>query len=427
MHFIVVGTGPAGVTACETIRKLNQDAQITLVGAEPEPPYSRMAIPYLLTDKIEEAGTYLRKSPDYFKQQNINIIHEKVIAVHPADSSLELENSLELESRPDLEKSKTLKFDRLLLATGASPVNPPIPGVELPAVQHCWTLADARAIAVKARQGASVVLMGAGFIGCIILESLVKRGVNLTIVEMGDRMVPRMMDETAGQLLKGWCEHKGIRILTEHRVTAIEQDGDNLSVQLNTQERLTAQLVISATGVRSNTKFLQGSGMEIDQGVLVNEYLQTNYDHIYAAGDVAQGRDFSTNSYTVQAIQPTAVEHGRIAAINMVNDNSVVHRGSLNMNVLDTLGLISTSFGQWMGVEGGEEVVRLDKSRFKYLNLQFKDDYLVGASSLGHTENMGVVRGLIRGKVKLGQWKTRLQVDPTRLMEAYLASSMGIA
>ncbi len=415
MHYIVAGAGPAGVTACETIRKLAQDAQITLISAEPEPPYSRMAIPYLLTDKIDEAGTFLRKSPNHYNQQKIALIHEKVVAIHPASNSL------------DLDDGRSLEFDKLLLATGATPINPPIPGVELPAVEHCWTLADARAIAAKAKQGASVVLMGAGFIGCIILESLVKRGVNLTVVEMGDRMVPRMMNETAGQLLKDWCEHKGIRVLTGHRVTAIEEDNEHLSVQLDTQEKLSAQLVISATGVRFNTQFLQGSGLEIDQGVLVNEYLQTSYEHIYAAGDVAQGRDFSTQNYNVQAIQPTAVEHARIAAINMIKGNSVVHHGSLNMNVLDTLGLISTSFGLWMGAEGGEEVELVDKSRYKYLNLQFKDDCLIGVSSLGHTENMGVVRGLIRGKVKLGRWKSRLQADPTRLMEAYLACSMGSA
>ena len=413
MHYVVVGAGPAGVTACDTVRKIDQDANITLIGAEPEPPYSRMAIPYLLTGKIDETGTYLRKNPDYYSQQNINIIREKVVAVSPANYSLDLDNG------------KTLEFDRLLLASGASPVNPPITGVELPAVQHCWTLADARAIAARARHGSSVVLMGAGFIGCIILESLVKRGVKLTIVEMGDRMVPRMMNETAGQLLQDWCEHKGIRVITGHKVTAIKQGDDNLVVQLDTQERLAAQLVITATGVRANTQYLQGSGLEIDQGVLVNEYLQSSFDHIYAAGDVAQGRDFSTDEYNVQAIQPTAVEHARIAAKNMVKGNRVVHHGSLNMNVLDTLGLISTSFGQWMGVEGGEEAVLLDQSRFKYLNLQFKEDSLVGVSSLGHTENMGVVRGLIRGRVKLGQWKSRLQADPTRLMEAYLACTQA--
>ncbi len=97
------------------------------------------------------------------------------------------------------------------------------------------------------------------------------------------------------------------------------------------------------------------------------------------------------------------------------------------MNILDTMGLISTSFGQWMGVPGGEQSILLDKDNYRYLNIQFKDDCLVGISSLGHTQHIGVVRGLIRGKVKLGIWKERLMENPSRLMEAYLASSLSQA
>lgn len=411
MQYIVVGAGPAGVVACETIRKLDSQADITLIGAEPEPPYSRMAIPYLLSEKIAEQGTFLRKTAGYYEQLNIKLMHNNVTAVDADQNSLKLDNG------------KSLSFDRLLLATGATPVNPPIPGMDLPGVRHCWTLEDARQIAARAKSGLSVVLMGAGFIGCIILESLVKRGVSLTVVERGDRMVPRMMDDTAGKLLKQWCEDKGIRVLTGHSVNAVEVS-EPLSVVMDSGETLSADLVISATGVRSNIDFLKASGIETDQGILVNRFLQTNKSTVYAAGDVAQGCDFSTGEFTVQAIQPTAVEHGRIAAINMVQNNVLEHHGSLNMNVLDTLGLITTSFGQWMGVEGGDSVCIVDQQRYKYLNLQFKGDVLVGISSLGHTENMGVARGLIRGQVKLGQWKVRLQKNPQQLMEAWLACTM---
>ena len=414
MQYIVAGAGPAGVVACETIRKLSPDASITLIGAEPEPPYSRMAIPYLLSEKITEQGTYLRKTEGYYEQLNIQRLQQRISSINTSASQLKLDNG------------ESLDFDRLLLATGATPIDPPIPGVELEGVQHCWTLEDAREIAARAKSGSSVVLMGAGFIGCIILESLVKRGVSLTVVERGDRMVPRMMDDTAGNMLKQWCVDKGVRVLTSHSVTAIEA-GKPLSVVLDSGESLSADLVISATGVRSNIDYLQDSGIETDQGILVNGYLQTSHPAIYAAGDVAQGRDFSTGEFTVQAIQPTAVEHGRVAATNMVQDNTLEHQGSLNMNVLDTLGLISASFGQWMGVTGGDSVCIVDRERYKYLNLQFKDDVLVGISSLGHTENIGVARGLIRGKVSLGQWKARLQKNPERLMEAWLACSVGVA
>ncbi len=414
MQYIIAGAGPAGVVACETIRKLDKKSAIILIGAEPEPPYSRMAIPYLLSEKIAEQGTFLRKTAGYYEQLNIKLMHNRVTGLNTANNSLQLDNGEQLE------------YDRLLLATGATPINPAIPGVELEGVRHCWTLEDARNIAAMAKADSSVVLMGAGFIGCIILESLVKRGVKLTVVERGDRMVPRMMDDTAGNMLKEWCEDKGVRVLTSHSVTAIEKS-DPLSVNLDSGEHLHADLVISATGVRSNIDFLQQSELETDQGILVNTFLQTSHPAVYAAGDAAQGRDFSTGEFTVQAIQPTAVEHGRIAAVNMVQDNCLTHQGSLNMNVLDTLGLISSSFGQWMGVDGGDAVCIVDRGRYKYLNLQFKNDVLVGISSLGHTENIGVARGLIRGQISLGKWKQRLQRNPERLMEAWLACSMGIA
>ena len=414
MHHIVIGAGPAGVTACETLRQLDPASRISLIGGEPEPPYSRMAIPYLLVETINEQGTYLRKTDNHFIDQQIEVLQQVVTSVNPQDKTI------------TLAQGDTLAYDRLLIATGASPIKLPIPGIDLPGVHNCWTLADARAIAACATPGASVVLVGAGFIGCIILEALVERGVQLTVVEREDRMVPRMLDDIAGGLLKRWCENKGITVLTNNGVGRVEQDKKRLSVHLDTGDSLSAELVITATGVRSNVDLLSGSGVEIDQGILVNPYLETNQQGIFAAGDVAQGRDYSTGGYAVQAIQPTAVEHGRIVAANMVNQGSVIHPGSLNMNVLDTLGLISASFGQWMGVEDGDNVVLLDEDRYRYLNLQFDGDYLTGASSLGHTQHIGVLRGLIRSRVPLGVWKARLMKDPTRLMEAYLGSVQGM-
>ena len=186
-----------------------------------------------------------------------------------------------------------------------------------------------------------------------------------------------------------------------------------------------ADLVISATGVKSNIDFLKGSGINTDDGILVDRQLQSNVSDVYAAGDVAQGIDFSTGDYVVQAIQPTAADHGRIAGSNMVGRN-VVHQGSVNMNVLDTMGLISSSFGLWSGVDGGDSAELLDVDRYRYLNLQFQDDVLVGASSLGLTEHVGVLRGLIQSKTRLGGWKQKLLQDPTLIMEAYLARTQAI-
>ena len=126
----------------------------------------------------------------------------------------------------------------------------------------------------------------------------------------------------------------------------------------------------------------------------------------------------------IHAIQPTAADHGRIAALNMAGQETR-YKGSLSMNVLNTLGLISSSFGLWMGAEGGEQVEMIDKDRFKYLRLCFQDDVVVGALALGLTQHVGVVRGLIQTKVRLGPWKETLMADPNLVMDAYLACTQG--
>ena len=413
MDHIVIGAGPAGVVAVEQIRKLDPDAGIALIGEEPEPPYSRMAIPYYLVKRVGESGTYLRKDASHYENQGIEVLQDRVTGIDSADQSVSLASG------------GTRKYDRLAIATGASPITPPIAGVDLPGVFNCWTLADARHIIKLMEPGNNVVLIGAGFIGSIILEALAASGVNLTVVETENRMVPRMMNDIAGGMIKDWCLEKGVNVLTSTRVQSIEK-GNPLIVNFDNGESAPADMVITATGVSSNVDFLKGSGVTVDEGVVVDEFLQTSVANIYAAGDCAQGKDFSTGGYSVQAIQPTAVEHGRLAAQNMVHGHTIAHRGQVNMNVLDTLGLISSSFGMWMGVDGGDGVERTDRDRFRYINLQFEDDCLVGASALGVTDHVGVLRGLIQSKTRLGDWKQKLQDDPTRLMEAYLASTQAL-
>ncbi len=416
MKHIIIGAGPCGVVAAETLRKANPSADITLIGDEPVPPYSRMAIPYLLIENIGEEGTYLR-STDHYEKQNINYLNHRVSSVDADEKALTLDDG------------STLPYDKLLIASGSHPVSPPIEGIDLPNVHSCWILDDARQIASLAKSGSDVVLMGAGFIGCIILEALVKRGVNLSVIEMESRMVPRMLDEKAGGLLEKWCIEKGVNVLTSTKITAIKDSGSAMNVELDNGKSLSADLVISATGVRSNTAFLEGSGIEVDQGIVVDNKLQTNIANIYAAGDVAQAKDFSTGNYEVQAIQPTATDHGRIAALNMAGQ-SVTFNGSLNMNVLDTLGLISHSFGLWMGVDGGDSVEIYNPDAYKYMNLRFgvddDEDVLVGVSTLGVTQHIGVIRGLIESKIHLKEWKERLMQDPTRIMEAYLSSTQEL-
>jgi NADPH-dependent 2,4-dienoyl-CoA reductase/sulfur reductase-like enzyme len=431
-HHVILGAGPAGVIAAETLRKHAPHDTITLIGDEPDAPYSRMAIPYLLIGNIDERGTYLRKSPTHFDDLRITQVKAKVNRVDAAGKTVQLDNG------------QSLGFDKLLIATGSHPVRPPIAGIDLPGVHPCWTLADARAIQALARPGARVLQMGAGFIGCIIMEALASRGVKLSVVEMGDRMVPRMMGPVAGGMIRDWCEAKGVQVFTGTKVEAIEsgagkgllgklasavglasaESAGPLKVRLSNGQTLEADLVISATGVRPAMSYLQDSGITCLRGVLADARMQTNVPGIYAAGDCAEAFDKVSGTTIVSAIQPNAAEQARVAALNMLGQDTEL-KGVTQINVLDTLGLISTSFGNWEGVADGQYAELTDLAAGRHLSLQFEGDVLIGCNSVGWTEHVGAMRGLVEGQVHLGEWKDRLLHDPTQLMQAYLACAQA--
>ena len=405
MKYVILGAGPAGVIAAETLVGADPKAKVTLVCGEPSQPYSRMAIPYVLTDKIKPEGTHLRKTKGHYEALGIAVINARASSVDEKAGAVILDNG------------KSLSFDKLLVATGAHPIKPPVPGLDLDGVHHCWTLEDAAAIAKRAKKGANVVLMGAGFIGCIILESLVERGVKLTVIEAEDRMIPKMMDQVGGKILADWIKAKGVDLKTSTRVTKVAADGKGLKVSTDKGGDVSADLVVVATGVKPNADFLKGSSVKVEDGILVNDHLQTNVKTIYAAGDVAKGPDFG-GGMMVHAIQPTSADHGRIAALNMAG-HEARYKGSLIMNVLDTLGLISASFGHW---QGGKDVAeKCDAANNRYLKLVFDGDVMVGALSLGRTDQIGVLRGLIQSRISLGPWKEKLKANPSLIADAYVA------
>ena len=413
MKHVIIGAGPAGVIAAEEIRRQDSSAEIVIVGNEPEPPYSRMAIPYLIKKNIQENGTYLRISDSHYDDLNITLVSANVDSVAPADKKINTSDG------------QSIDYDKLLIASGGKPLTPPIDGIDLPGVHPCWTLEDARNIMARAVEGSSIVLIGAGFISTTIVEALVNSGGSLTIVEMEDRVIPRMMGKAGSDIIRKWCEDKGVTIITSARVESIVADGEKLNVAFAGQDPVVADLVISATGVAPNIAYLEGSGLETDLGLLVDEFLNTSNPDVYAAGDVAQAPDFLLDEKTVMAIQPVAAEHARVAGANMVKGNSHSWRGSFNMNVLDMIGLVSCSFGLVEGVEGGDSAEMCHPEQNKFINLQFDNDLLIGASSVGFTQHVGVFQGLIQNKISLGEWKEKLKEDPSRIMDAYIGSTQG--
>jgi NAD(P)H-nitrite reductase large subunit len=406
MDHVIIGAGPAGVAAADTLRQVDPAATVTLLCGEAGPPYARMAIPYVMAGKIDEAGTRIKADDGHYRRHGIRLRHATVVGVDAA------------ARRVILADGAALAYDRLLVATGSAPVRPNIPGLDLPGVHRCWTLDDMRGVCADARPGRRVALLGAGFVACIILQALVARGAEVTVVcGSSGRMVRSMMDETAGGMIMRWCRTNGVRVVAGGRPAAV---APGMVVTLETGETVETDAVLVATGVRTNTGFLAGSGVDIGEGVKVDRFLRSSVDGIYAAGDVAQGLNLSTGRQEVHAIQPTAVEHGRIAALNMAG-RAVPYAGSLAMNTLDTLGLVSCSFGLWAGQDGGSQARLVDESGYRYLRLEFSGDRLVGVNAVGWGEAVGVARGLIQTRIRLGGWLDRLKKEPWRLAEAYVA------
>jgi len=416
MKYVIIGAGPAGVRAAEALRQEDPNGDVTLVSGEPGEPYARMAIPYILTGRIDEGGASQRKTLGHFEGLNIRYLNNKALKVHASDQG----------GRVDLDDGSTLEYDRLLVATGSRPTLPPIPGTDNEGCVTCWTLDDARVIAGKLKPGTKVVMMGAGFVAGVIMKPLVAKGVRLSVIAGRSGQILRsMMTPVGSKMLQRWLELKGVNVITQGRTKEIKaarrlplfsRRGPRLVMDTQT---LDADLIIIATGVQPNVSFLEGTGAEIDEGIIVDDRMRTTVPCIYAAGDVAQGRDFSTGEWVVHALQPTATEHGRVAALNMTG-KEVPYRGSLGMNVLDTVGLISHTFGLWKGREGEDTIESVDEEHFLYTRLCFEEDMLIGAITIGNTRHVGAIRGLIQTRRHLGEWKEKLMRNPQQIMEAFV-------
>jgi NAD(P)H-nitrite reductase large subunit len=377
-----------------------------------------MVLPYYLAREIPEAHVMIG-DPAYFDRQKV----EPLLGVRV--------QKVEAQARTlTLSDGKTLPFDTLLIATGSSAQRPSIPGVDLDGVYTLWTLTDARKAMAKGQGKPEAVLVGAGFIGLIVLNAMAKLGWKLSIVEMADQVLPRMLDQRGADAVASWLRARGVTLNTGAQVTAITRDANGkLSLSLSTGATLSADLVILATGIQPNISFLEGSGITMNGGVIVNDRMQTNIPGIYAAGDVAAGPDLLSGASTIHAIQPTAVDHGRIAGANMAG-NETHYPGSLLINVLDVINLHCASFGAWQA--SGREVTTISNpTRPLYRKYVWEGDRMVGALFVGPIEDVtllndvGMAKGLIQTKMALGSWATYVRSHPTDLRRAYIATGVA--
>jgi NAD(P)H-nitrite reductase large subunit len=410
---LIIGGGTAGMNAIRTIREEESErSEITLVSAEK--PYSRMVLPYYLDRSIAESHVF-----------TLGAAHLAAFGVkaHLGRRATRLDVKA---SACTLDDGTTIPYDDCLIATGSSPVRAPVPGADGRAVHSFWTLDEARAVIAAIRPGSEVVMVGAGFISFTILNSILSLGARLTIVEVAPRILPRMIDTTGAELVEAWLTRHGVTVRTDARLTKIEDAKDRKRLTFAKGAPLTCDVVVMATGIKTNLDWLKDSGVQVNRGIVVDDHLRSNVPNVYAAGDVAEGRDLISGAGAVHAIEPTAQEHGRVIGANMAGKD-VAYRGSLIINIVEVCHLDAASFGAWDDTKA-EAISGLKRERSAYRKLLFTGDRMTGAIILGPssdiwtTNDVGMLKGLVQTGVSLARFKEHLRRNPFDVKPAFIAT-----
>ncbi len=409
---IIVGAGTAGINAIRTLRQLGDDGEIHLVAVEP--PYSRMVLPYLLDRSISEARTATVSPVQLDTWAVTRHFGKRAEGLDTAKNELKLEGG------------ETLAYDDLLIATGSSAARPPIKGAEDPSLFTFWTLDDAKGVNARIRPDGHTVAVGAGFISFTILNGLLERSKKLTLVESEARILPRMVDDGGAAIVADWLTARGVDIRTGSALTGIETQNGRHSLSFQQGAGLEADLVLMATGVRPNLDWLADSGIDINHGIVVDDRLRASVPNVYAAGDVAEAKNLITGQKEVHAIEPTAMEHGRVAGANMAG-KAISYPGSLLMNIVGVAGLDVASFGSWD--DGAAEIIsgaapeRAVYRKYLFHGERMTGAIMIGPSSATWSENeVGMLKGIIQSGTPLGPWKAHLNKHPFSVRKAFLAT-----
>ncbi|GAA0119206.1 FAD-dependent oxidoreductase [Clostridium perfringens] len=388
MRYIVVGASAAGISGAKTLRELDKDAEIILVSKD-ENVYSRCILHHYISGHRDiEALDFTDR--DFFEKYNI-----------------EWKKGLEVKSIDDrehvivLSNGESLKYDKILLATGASAFIPPVENLrEAKNVVGLRNLEDAIKIKEEAEKIKNVVVLGAGLVGIDAIAGLAFKDLNVTLVEMGDRVLPIQLDKYASSKYEKRFEDAGVKLKLGVRAekVLIDENKNPKALLINTGEEIPCELIIVATGVRSNVAFLKDSSIETDRfGLIINEKGETNARDVYGAGDIT-GRN---------PIWPTAVKEGIIAANNMVGNEIFMEDFFGSKNTMNFLGLTTMSLGV-VNVPDDSYTEEIDISGENYKKIIHKDGKIYGAIIQGDLSYAGVLTQLIKEKIHVSKVKKPL-------------------
>jgi len=410
--YVIIGSSHAGLSALDAIRVQDKEGSLTLVTQESCLPYSPTILPYLLSGQAEPSKVFLR-TEESLRELNASFKPgAKVVAVNPGGHQVTLASG------------EVMEYEKLLLATGAAPKLPPVDGLEGISCHVLRTLDDAVMLRTASRDAEKAVILGGGLIGLHAAENLAASGVKVTVVEALPRLLSGYFDEEAAGLICRAFTDKGIEVLTSERVDRAARFGMGCLLTLASGKTITADLLLVATGVQPRMDYLGGSGLETDEGILVDDRMRTSAEDIWAAGDVAQAGSFFDETTRVNAILPSAVEQGRIAGMDMVDDPALKpFVGTIPLNTYKFFGHRAFSAGMTLEAEGLEVEKMYLPEAYKYQKLVFRDDRLVGAQGIDCDLDPGVMHQFIRRKVSLGDAKAKFRANPVEMSRVLMTAN----
>ena len=324
MNLLIVGGVAGGASAAARARRLSEEAHIVLFERGPDVSFANCGLPYYVGGQIAEREKLLVVKPALLRSR-FNLDVRTQSSVEAIDRTKKTVRVRDLASGREYEEP----FDKLILATGAAPFRPAIPGIDLPGVFTLRDLQDTDAIKECVDGGAKqVVLLGGGFISLELAENFVRRGISTTVVEKNEQILPPFDKEMTTPIVQELAS-KGVSLLLGQSAEALEQTADGLIVCLNSGQRLSAQLVVFGVGVHPENKLAVDAGLEIGPrgGIRVSEFLRTNDPDIYAVGDAVEVKDFVSGDPTQVPLAGPANRQGRIAADNIFG-RAVRYRGT---------------------------------------------------------------------------------------------------
>lgn len=377
--YLIIGNSIAGTAAVEGIRSVDGKGKITIVGEEKYHVYGRPLISYYLLGSTDRAHMDYRPA-DFYEKNDVKLKLGVRATALDADKKL-----------VTLDNGDTISYDKLLIATGSRPFDPPMEGIDSARSRFRFmTLDDALALEKALAPDKKVLIIGAGLIGLKCLEGIAERVQSVTVVDLAPHILPSILDDTGAAIVQRSLEAKGARFYLGDSVAKFE---GNVAT-LKSGKTIDFDILVTAVGVRANIELVKDAGGKVGRGICADECGRTTLKDVYAAGDCAESHDIATGTDRVLALLPNANFQGRCAGVNMAGGNAKFEK-AVAMNAIGFFGTHVFTAGAYVGDCYKEQEGDTYKALF------YKDDQLKGFILIDMPERAGVYTMLLRDRIPL--------------------------